>query len=315
MEGTKNGKNILAVIIISVLIISIVLSIIVIVKRNGDDNDEREVSSSSDITVSDNISASSTEKSTSESTTLPSVSMDNEQTTSETAPSSIYDGIIYRSKRAKVTDIKKYGKDLMLLNNDYRLPDNFKWDLVYWSNGGTISEGTRYSKRNQTLLAVDRSAYKPLKDMFAAAARDGVPLELVSAYRSLQLQDKLFGNAVKSYMAQGLSKEEAIKKENIERTFPGSSEHHTGLCVDISVKGSYVLSQGFENTPQFKWLSENAEKYGFILRYRKDKTSITEIMYEPWHYRYVGVEHAEKINSLDMCLEEYIKYLDAENNK
>ena len=78
------------------------------------------------------------------------------------------------------------------------------------------------------------------------------------------------------------------------------------------VKGNRDHSENFEKTAQFKWLSENAENYGFILRYPKDKTNITEIIYEPWHYRYVGVEHAKKMNQLGMCLEEYIEYLEKE---
>ena len=65
----------------------------------------------------------------------------------------------------------------------------------------------------------------------------------------------------------------------------------------------------FENTKEFAWLVENAEDYGFILRYKKEKRDITKVNYEPWHWRYVGVEHAKEINKLDMCLEEYIEYL------
>ena len=135
---------------------------------------------------------------------------------------------------------------------------------------------------------------------------------MVSPYRSIQKQDRLFTESVNYYKNQGFSESDAIKKANISRTFTGTSEHNTGFGFDILEKGNWTLSEGFEKTAQFKWLMENAENYGFILRYRKDKTNITGIMYEPWHFRYVGVEHAKKINSMNMCLEEYIAYLDGE---
>ena len=90
---------------------------------------------------------------------------------------------------------------------------------------------------------------------------------------------------------------------------PGTSEHNLGLAVDFN-----YVNLDFENTKAFTWLKENAEDYGFILRYRKDKEDITKVEYEPWHWRYVGKEHAKKINELDMCLEEYIDYLKSGGN-
>lgn len=85
---------------------------------------------------------------------------------------------------------------------------------------------------------------------------------------------------------------------------PGASDHNLGLAVDFN-----NVDNDFENSKAYKWLSENAEDYGFILRYPKDKVSITGIEYESWHWRYVGKEHAKKMNELDMCLEEYVDYL------
>ena len=112
-------------------------------------------------------------------------------------------------------------------------------------------------------------------------------------------------------MTEDMAYKDALK--TIQR--PGHSEHHTGLCVDLVEKRGLnrELDETFEETEAFAWLSQNAHKYGFILRYPKDKTDITKYSYEPWHYRYVGVEHAKRINQLDMCLEEYIDYLKAGN--
>lgn len=225
---------------------------------------------------------------------------------------SFYDNVNYRSPKAKPADIFKHGRNLMLLNNDWELPEDFKWDLVYWSNGQSVDALSLNYKQYDQVFAVDRAAYTPLKDMFAAAEKAGVTLQMVSPYRSIQKQDRLFTQSVNYYINQGYSESEAIKKANISRTFTGTSEHNTGLGFDILEKGNWTLTEGFDKTAQFKWLMENAENYGFILRYQKDKTDITGIMYEPWHFRYVGTEHAKEINSMGMCLEEYIAYLDGE---
>ncbi|MGN0538905.1 MAG: M15 family metallopeptidase [Candidatus Fimenecus sp.] len=283
-------------------------------------NKQIEYSPSEVASSSSEMSSQQTEKNT-----TPSVSGSDKDTTSEKADSvnptvtttskpltgSFYDGITYRSPTAKPADIFKHGRELMLLNNDYELPEDFKWDLVYWSNGQSVDALSLNSSKYDSVKAVDRAAYTPLKNLFQAASDAGVPLQLVSAYRSPDLQDRLFTRSVNSYISQGYSKQEAIKKANYARTFSGTSEHNTGLGFDILQQGNFTLSESFENTAQFKWLSEHAEEYGFILRYRKDKTTQTGIMYEPWHFRYVGVEHAKKINELDMCLEEYIAYLES----
>ncbi len=251
---------------------------------------------------------------TTDPTTEPSTKED--VTVKPTTPSvpvtkSFYDSVRYRSPDAVPADIFKHGRNLMLLNRQYELPEDFKWDLVYWSNGKYVDAMYLNCEEHNSVKAVDRAAYQPLKDMFADAKKAGVPLNLVSAYRSIYLQDKLFTRSVNTYKNQGLSEIDAINKANRERTFSGTSEHNTGLGFDILESGNYTLTESFEKTPQFKWLMENAENYGFILRYDKDKTDITGIMYEPWHFRYVGVEHAKKINQLGMCLEEYIEYLEA----
>ena len=239
-----------------------------------------------------------------------------ETTTSPTTvepTGSFYNGVKYRSPIAFPADIFKHGRELMLLNKYYELPEDFEWDLVLWSNGESVDAMYLNTLDRKSIKAVDRVAYEPLKQMFADAEAAGCPLQLISAYRSIVLQDDLFSRSVNKYMGQGYSKEDAIKKANIERTFTGTSEHNTGLGFDILEKGNYTLYFDFDKTPQFEWLMENAENYGFILRYQADKVDITEIMYEPWHFRYVGVEHAKRINELGMCLEEYIAYLDAGN--
>lgn len=261
-------------------------------------------------TTTETSTESTTVTTTTSTTTAPTSTTTTTTTTAKVSSGSFYDNVTYRSPTAEPADIFKHGRNLMLLNNDYELPEDFKWDLVYWKNGKSVDALSLNYPEYDSVDAVDRAAYQPLKDLFKAAEDAGVPLELVSAYRSISLQDRLFTRSVNSYINQGYSKQQAIEKANYARTFSGTSEHNTGLGFDILQKGSYYLTSQFENTAQFKWLMENAEDYGFILRYQKDKIDITGIMYEPWHFRYVGVEHAKKINELGFCLEEYIEYLE-----
>lgn len=310
-------KKVTSIAVLSVVCVLAVIMLIVIAVQISKDNKvptlpESSSSESVSNSVSENESEAVSEKPTE--STSESVSQSQNSITSASAPAqkSFYNNVKYRSPTAKTADIFKHGRNLMLLNNDWELPEDFKWDLVYWSNGQSVDAlSLNYPKYDQ-VFAVDRAAYKPLKDMFAAAEEAGVPLQMVSPYRSIQKQDRLFSESVNYYINKGYSESEAIKKANVSRTFTGTSEHNTGLGFDILQKGNWTLSESFDKTPQFKWLTENAENYGFILRYQKDKTNITGIMYEPWHFRYVGAENAKEINSKNMCLEEYIAYLEGE---
>ena len=102
-----------------------------------------------------------------------------------------------------------------------------------------------------------------------------------------------------------MTEEQAESEAEIAVARPGYSEHNTGLAIDFN-----GVSADFENTKEFQWLQEHGAEYGFIPRYPKGKEGITHIMYEPWHYRYVGVEAAKEIKESGMCLEEYIEKLD-----
>lgn len=310
-------KKVTSIAVLSVVCVLAVIMLIVIAVQITKDNKvptlpESSSSESVSNSVSENESETVSEKPTESTSESVSQSQNSNTSASASAQKSFYDNVKYRSPTAKTADIFKHGRNLMLLNNDWELPEDFKWDLVYWSNGQSVDAlSLNYPKYDQ-VFAVDRAAYKPLKDMFAAAEKAGVPLQMVSPYRSIQKQDRLFSESVNYYINKGYSESEAIKKANVSRTFTGTSEHNTGLGFDILQKGNWTLSESFDKTPQFKWLTENAENYGFILRYQKDKTNITGIMYEPWHFRYVGTENAKEINGKNMCLEEYIAYLEGE---
>lgn len=307
-EKTNKNKASYSILACRAVVVMIIAFFALLFSQESPDVSEPNVSeteATTEVSTTEITEVPTTEESTTEESTTVA-----EATTTEPAPS-FYDNVKYRSPYARPADIFKHGRNLMLLNRNYELPADFEWNLVYWSNGNYVDAMYLNREEYNSVKAVDKAAYQPLKDMFAAANKAGVPLELVSAYRSIYLQDKLFTRSVDSFISQGYSEAEAIKKANFSRTFSGTSEHNTGLGFDLLQKGNYNLSTSFENTAEFKWLMKNAENYGFILRYAKDKTDKTGIMYEPWHFRYVGVEHAKKINELGMCLEEYIEYLEA----
>ncbi len=159
----------------------------------------------------------------------------------------------------------------------------------------------------------DKRAASDLYAMFVAAKEDGINLYSRSTYRTYNTQKTYYDAHVNDYKKQGMTTEEAKKKTEEYTMKPGASEHHTGLAIDITTseweKAGRGLSVSFAETDAGKWLKNNAHKYGFILRYTKEKEAITKVKYEPWHFRYVGIEHAEKIYTQGICLEEYLEQL------
>lgn len=141
--------------------------------------------------------------------------------------------------------------------------------------------------------------------MQRAAKKDGVSLVICSPYRDLQYQKKLFNRQIKYYMGLGASYMEAYQLTSEFIAVPNTSEHQMGLAFDIVTPSYTVLDEGFENTAAGKWLAKNSCDYGFILRYPKGKEYITGIEYEPWHFRYVGVEAARLITEKGITLEEF----------
>lgn len=137
----------------------------------------------------------------------------------------------------------------------------------------------------------------------------GYPLSVMSAYRTYEYQRYLFYDVyLVNEMNKGLSREAAEAKVATYSNRPGTSEHQAGLCVDMHTLPA--ANQSFKNQPEATWLAENCHKFGFILRYPEDKLEQTGgIMYEPWHFRYVGRYHATRMKQLNMCLEEYVEYL------
>ena len=175
---------------------------------------------------------------------------------------------------------------LTLVNSSYRIPDDYEPDLVYVCGSGE---------------RLDRKVAEHYEEMYNAAQKEGINLAPCSGYRSYELQERNYNNKVSFYESQGYSNKDAKVKAATIIMPPGSSEHNLGYAMDI-----VCVDEWFEDTAEFKWLTENAADYGFIMRYPKDKQDITKVIYEPWHWRYVGVELAKELKDSGLVLEEYM---------
>lgn len=155
----------------------------------------------------------------------------------------------------------------------------------------------------------DRRAAPMLESMLNDAEKAGCKLYLVSAYRSVKRQTALFRRKTNAFLSEGLPQEEAERQAALWVARPGTSEHNTGLAADIVSADWYAhnddLTADFEKTTEFAWLSAHCAEYGFILRYPQGKEDITGVVYEPWHYRFVGKDAAAFIMHNDLTLEEY----------
>lgn len=152
----------------------------------------------------------------------------------------------------------------------------------------------------------DSRAVGELQQMLADGRKEGLDFWICSAYRTMEKQTDLYNNKVSRLQAEGLSYEEAYRQAGTVVAYPGTSEHNLGLAADIVAKDYQLLDDKQAETPEAVWLEENCWRYGFILRYPTDKTGETGIIFEPWHYRYVGKEAAREIMEQGICLEEYL---------
>ena len=179
---------------------------------------------------------------------------------------------------------------LILTNAEYPVPEDYEVELE-------AIPGTEQS--------VDKRIYEPLMTMIGDMKDQGLSPIVCSGYRTLDKQEKLFNRKVLSFVKAGHTKEESYNLARQTISIPGSGEHCLGLAVDFYTRRYHKLERAFEDTPESKWLVEHAQDYGFVMRYGENKTDITGIQYEPWHYRYVGVEAANYMKDNELSLEEF----------
>lgn len=227
------------------------------------------------------------------------------QTLAELEKDPLYPYIDKQNKLTEKNGIKYIENEenmLVLANKDFSLqPTYTPPDLV--RPNVTFSFGEQQVEKAQ----LRKDAAKGLEEMFAAANKDGKKLFAVSGYRSYKRQQEVF-------QAEVNAKGDQKAREAV--AYPGTSEHQTGLAMDISSESqSYALTEAFGNTPEGKWLQENAHNYGFILRYMKGREDITKYQYESWHYRYVGKDAATIIYKNNWTLEEFFEQVEALQKK
>ena len=182
---------------------------------------------------------------------------------------------------------------LVLVNESHPLPEDYAISLV----------------RIRSNTQIDERIRDPLNRMLETAGTEGLIIVVASAYRSIERQWELFDNKVARLIAQGINETDAQSEAAKEVAWPGSSEHHLGLAVDLVAYHNQRLDDTQDATEENKWLREHCHEFGFILRYPPDKSEITGVIYEPWHFRYVGPEAAEVIMARGLCLEEYLDSL------
>lgn len=182
------------------------------------------------------------------------------------------------------------------------------WYLVLVNNKNPMEEG--YEPELTELEPehyVDSRIADAAKQMLQDAEKAGLHILICSAYRSVERQEQVFNESLEERLDQGMDYWDAFADNRLSVAEPGTSEHALGLALDLISNQYTELDEGQEDTKEAKWLKENCHKYGFILRYPPEKTDITGIIYEPWHYRYVGVEDATKIMEFGITLEEYLE--------
>jgi len=182
--------------------------------------------------------------------------------------------------------------NLLLVNRFYILPEDYSVDL------SAAAPGSGYDTKLDSRVAPHYS------QMYNAAKEDGITLVPLSGFRRISTQKTNFENKIQKYINMGYSRAQATQLAAEIILPPGTSEHNAGIAMDIC-----SLDVSFENSAEFKWLKEHAADYGFVLRYPKDKKNITKINYEPWHWRYVGVEAAKAMKASGQCLEEYLNII------
>lgn len=259
-------------VILAAVILLIVFAVKAVMSGGEKDNNSSKISSLQSDSVSDVSDISDASEVSSEQSSTPSYP--------ETGPNGLD---------------ANYTK-LLLVNGENPLPE----DYDYEGNLTTIPD--KYI--NGSLKQIDKDVWPYMQAMIEAAWADGVKLYVWSPYRSYSTQNMLFKKQVDRQIAKGVPADKAEDEAATVVARPGTSEHHTGLAADFN-----MADDKFETTEMYTWMQQHAADYGFIMRYSGEKQEITGVIHESWHYRFVGINAAKEMNRLNMCLEEYVEYL------
>ena len=275
------------IIVLTGIVIAITAMILFVVQS---DNNEKITSPES--TVRNSTSVQTTENTT-ESTTEPTSNSTSEPSSVTTEPATESTTVTTTKPTTEQTQTTggSTKKVDILINYENFLPDDWEVDLVELRNGEQV----------------DRIAYDSLQKMMDDCRAEGYNPLICSSYRTYEKQTRLYNNQIQKYINMGYPEDQAKIEAGKWVAVPGTSEHQTGLALDIVSIENQNLDESQLKNPCQQWLMEHCYDYGFILRYPVDKSDITKIGFEPWHYRYVGIKAAQEIREKGICLEEYDK--------
>lgn len=266
-----------------VVILGVLLALYAAFCRGGSYN-EVKIETPTESTTEATTTESSTEPSTNEeepsSEEIPDESSTEPESSSTEAP-------VNWQSYDPVAELAGENWALTLINKAYPLDKKYSPTLSPVVEGSSVTADSRVAEAYQL--------------MYTDALAAGYVLTPYSAYCSYQGQQTIYNNKIQSFVFQGMTEDEA--KANAEKRIEpaGCSENGAGLSVDI-----ISASAGFASTDEYKWLTQNAFKYGFVLRYPDDKTDVTGMIFQPWHWRYVGIDAATEMKNNNQCLEEYL---------
>lgn len=277
----------------TILVLILSLLLLVFVSACSAEPEEPSVLPSENDVILEPIVSFSSSESEAESSSMSSSS--EEPAESSSSSSGMPEESSVSSSSAPEEETPENGYSSLILVNPWNyIPEDYTVELV----------------NVQGKYNLDAKAAQSAIDLLAAAKDAGYDMVLCSAYRTVEKSAELYDRKVKEFINAGYDEETAKVQAAKWVAPPGTSEHHTGLAMDL-VSSDYWgyysdLEHDYENFDSFKWMYKHCAEFGFILRYPKDKQDITGITYEPWHYRYVGKEAAEYIMANGLCLEEYL---------
>lgn len=285
-NNTQYNRNLFIILIVAAVVICIaVVAAYLLLLKDDDKGNPSDVSSVSEPDITDNIPDDNPE---------PPATDDSADSSSDNATEIPSDNNSDKEEPDNSENEQKSDSSddwMLILTNPWnKLPEGFIVELTEIAGGHKV----------------DARIVDDLNSMMNDLAKEGLSAFVCSSYRTNNKQTTLYNNEVSRYKNLGYSDEEAAIEAAKWVAIPGTSEHQTGLAVDIMSLHYMVLDEGQEDTAEQQWLMENSWKYGFILRYPNDKSEITGIYYEPWHYRYVGKDAAKEIYEKGICFEEYL---------
>lgn len=288
----KKSRQDVVILFLSVAIVAVVLftAVIVAVSRKRDESPATSAQTTASRAETTEEKTKQNEETESKTALTAENNIPTESKTSETSESTDT-ATTAKPKKSEsgriIVDTDAVEWNLIVVSLTREIPEGYKPEVVEVVNSGHD---------------LDKRVAPYYEKMYYAAKKEGIILTPFSGNRSYERQRINYNNLTETYMARyGLDRKAAQKKAATVILPPGTSEHNIGLAMDIC--NTY---DSFANSKEYAWLTKNAYKYGFILRYPKGKEDVTGIVYEPWHWRFVGTEYAKKIRDSGLCLEEYL---------